>query len=185
VVIAEIAVPQTKPVERNGRGLDAQLDGARPEPPHGREQRLDLAQIAARRRALAARREELVVQRAALFSTLLALREWRIELAAECRAAVRRYRDQAAARSRDRASAAELRGFKRLAVITNGRAETIRFPMARDRAGHIETSCDGAAGVIELVAGSGRWQRRSSSDSRGRAQAASAPSLARDGALFG
>lgn len=148
VVIAE---PQTKPAESNGRGLYVEPEGSRPRP----GQRLDLARIAARRRALAARREELVVQRAALFSTFLELQEWRAQVAAECDAAIWMYRKQAAARSKERASAAQLVGFRRLAVIIDGRAQTIDSPIAPDRPGQVEGSCAAATSVMGLIASSG------------------------------
>ena len=146
-----IAEPQTKPAESNGRGLYVEPERSRPRP----GQRLDLARIAARRRAAAARREELVVQRAALFSTFLELQEWRAEVAAECDAAIWMYRKHAAARSKERASAAEFVGFRRLAVVPNGRAQTIRSPIAPARPGQVEGACAATTGVVGLVAISG------------------------------
>jgi len=150
-----IAEPQTKPAESNGRGLHVELERPGPRPRQRRRRRLDLAQIAALRGASAARREELVVRREALFGEFLALRGWRAEVAADSRAAVWRYREQAAARSKERASAAELSGFRRLAIVTNGRAQTIRFPIAPDRPGHVDGSCAAETSVIGLVASSG------------------------------
>ena len=55
--------------------------------------RPDLAQIAARRIAAVARRDELGVQRASLWSELLELDDWRRDLATECRAATRRHQE--------------------------------------------------------------------------------------------
>ena len=55
--------------------------------------RPDLAQIAARRIAAAARREELVVQQASLWSELLELDEWRRDLATRRRSTTRRHQE--------------------------------------------------------------------------------------------
>lgn len=68
-----------------------------------RPRRPDLAQIAAGRIAAAARREELVVQRASLWSELLELAEWRRDLATECRAATRRHQELMEALAAERA----------------------------------------------------------------------------------
>lgn len=65
--------------------------------------RPDLAQIAARRTAAAARREELVVQRASLWSELPELGEWRNGLATRCRAATRRHQELLEALAAERA----------------------------------------------------------------------------------
>ena len=94
------------------------------------------------------------MQRAALFSTFLELQEWRAEVAAECDAAIWMYRKHAAARSKERASAAELVGFRRLAVTTSGRAQTIRPPIAPNRPGHGGGACAATTSVVGLVASS-------------------------------
>ncbi len=95
------------------------------------------------------------MQRAALFSKFLALKDWRAEIAADNRVAIRRYREQAAARSKERESSAELLGSRRLASLTNGRAQTIRFPIAPDRCSPMEGSCAAETSVVGLVASAG------------------------------
>ena len=82
----------------------------------------------------------------------------------------------------ERASAAELVGFRRLAFITDGRAQTIRSPIAPDRPGQVEGSCAATTSVVGLVASSGGATEFEPVG--GFARARPAPSLARERALF-
>ncbi len=68
-----------------------------------RPRRPALAQIVARRIAAAAGREELVVQRASLWSELLEFAEWSKDLAIRCRAATRRHQELMEALAAERA----------------------------------------------------------------------------------
>ena len=95
------------------------------------------------------------MQRAVQFSTFLELQEWRADVAAECDAAVWTYRKQAAARSKERASAAELGRFRRLASFTNGRSRTTRLPITSDGPGPVEDPAAAATSVIGLAPSSG------------------------------
>jgi hypothetical protein len=67
----------------------------------------ELAQITARRIAVAARRQEAVVRRESLWSQLLELDEWRKDLAARCRASCAQFQALSEPRPPSSATASE------------------------------------------------------------------------------